>query len=254
LLGVAIDGQYAFVGGGSAGLHVVDMSDKKHPQHLLTFTEVAAGQLVKHGHLIIAEGAYGELHLIDVSNPLAPVLRSTITGEWSITDLAVQGNYLFAANYAYPADSAIMVFDISDPAAPVPVNVIPIPSSGKAAGIAVANNYLYLATTFAAQDLYIFDITDLLSPVIVSSLSIPPHHITGMTLAGDRLYLAQPVIPTGGLFTIDVSTPAQPQLIGTFLAEQFDAYAQSVAVLPAGQIVVGTSNGYLVVEEQPLSQ
>src|SRR4029079_3139053 len=67
LTGLAISGDYAYVGAGSAGLHVVDLHDPQRPRRLVTLDHEAY-DVVASGNLAFISELYGGLSLVDISD------------------------------------------------------------------------------------------------------------------------------------------------------------------------------------------
>jgi hypothetical protein len=244
LTGLALRESLAFVGGGTAGLHLVDLADPAFP-HLITTLPGEAYDIATIGKLVFVSKLYGGIRIVDVSNPSKPGVVGAIKGKWSVSDMQAVGDYLYVANYAYPDSSALLIYDIHDPARPVLTSSFDV-GQEEPGHVEVAGHYAYLGIGTIDPLLMIVDISTPSKPKKVSELAVSPAHISDMRLSGTTLYLTLPAIPGGGLRAIDVSDPANPRLKGEYQMSQ--AFANAVAVLPDDVVALGSSEGLLVLE------
>jgi hypothetical protein len=71
--GVAVSGNYAYVGDGSPGLQVIDVSNPANPQRVGGYdTSGSAGGVAVSGKYAYVADGYSGLQVIDVSNPANP--------------------------------------------------------------------------------------------------------------------------------------------------------------------------------------
>ncbi len=118
--------------------------------------------------------------------------------------IAVAGDYA----YAGATPSAVVVYDISDPANPTEVSVQSAP--GSANGAWVDDQTLYVAT--GPDGLRVYSLADPAAPAEIGSFSTGGAFATYVAVRGDVAYL------TGnfGLVALDVSDPASPDSLGGF--------------------------------------
>jgi hypothetical protein len=70
----------------------------------------------------------GDVRLVDVTNPSAPVQRGTVpTGLSGIGALAVQGNLVTVGEWINDFQARVALLDFSNPAAPVVLKIVPTP-------------------------------------------------------------------------------------------------------------------------------
>ena len=243
LTGLAISGDYAYVGAGSGGLHVVDLHDAQRPRRVVTLDHEAY-DVAASGNLAFISELYGGLSLVDISDPTAPTVLSTVTGNWSVSDMQVAGDYLYVANYAYPSTSALLIYDISDPTNPVQIGSFNTGTESPR-HVEVKGQWAYLGVGTLSGTLVILDISDPANPQSVSQLDLPVY-FSDMTFAGGHILVTLPSIPGGGLRSIDVSDPAQPRVDGQYILS--GSFTQGVATLPGQIVTLGTSQGLLVLQ------
>jgi hypothetical protein len=138
--GVAVNGHYAYMALGNAGMAVIDVSNPAKPQRVggCKTGGAAVGVAVSGNYVYVADGSAG-LVVIDVSDPANPQL---VGGH--VTMLGAEG-VAVSGKYAYVADGplGLLVIDVSDPANPRCVGGCD--TDGWASGVAVSGNYAYVA-------------------------------------------------------------------------------------------------------------
>jgi hypothetical protein len=244
LTGLALNGSLALVGGGTAGLHIVDLSDPASP-HLITTVPVEAYDVATNRNLVFVSELYGGIRIVNVANPDNPRVVGTITGNWSVSDMQAIGDYFYVANYAYPAPSALLIYSIHDPRMPILLGSFDLKQES-ARHVEVAGQYAYLGVGTDNPSLMIINISTPSLPKKVGEFAVSPAYISDMTLSGSTIYLTLPAIPRGGLRAIDVSDPATPHLNGEYQMSR--AFANAVTVLPGQAVALGSSEGLLVLE------
>ncbi len=272
---VIIEGNYAYVADGSAGLQIIDISNPANPEFAGSHnTPGSASSVTKEGnYAYVADG--GSLQIIDVSNPVNPVLADSFeTPDWTVSAVDVEGNYAYVGgggtyndalqvidisnpvnsvlagaydtygkhvvttgNYAYVGDDAsLQIFDISDPASPVLTGTYsPLE---KTLGISIVGNYAYV-TAYSAG-LQIIDISNPANPVFAGSYNTPGKAYA-VTIVGNYAYVAD---YSSGLQIIDISEPANPVFAGTY-----DTRGRSTGVTIAGNyaFVADTTSGLQII-------
>ncbi len=140
---VAVHGNYVCAAS-DAGLFVFDVASFDMPSVIAVIPlESGVSEIVMNGAcaVIAPENEVG-LRVIDISDPRLPVVAGSIATAGEARDLALAGNYVYAAEA-----SAVEVFDVSSPARPVLLESHQAPG---ATGIAVVGDYIYLAGTEAS--------------------------------------------------------------------------------------------------------
>lgn len=137
---VVIEGNYAYVAAGKAGLRVIDISDPTLPREVGALVTVENAYTIDVQESLVYLGDYGPsgLHVIDVRDPSSP--QELGVAEWSagIWSISVVGDY------AYVADGYdFFIFDVSDPTAPQQIGHVGTGCS--ALDVAVSGNYAYVA-------------------------------------------------------------------------------------------------------------
>lgn len=175
--GVAVSGDYAYVGAGE-GLKVVDISDPAHPAVVHTLTlSYKPYDICIHGNLALLADVYTGLVIVDISNPRAAAVIGTLNTVGSTTSVAAEGNY------AYISDSipdAIMVVDISAPSAPVLVGTL---SGRSGVQFDLEGNLLFASSQYSGAS--VIDVSDPAAPTLAATL--PAAWAMGVQRHGDHV-------------------------------------------------------------------
>lgn len=216
------------------GLRIVDVSDVTTPVQI-SFTPLPGW-----GEAISVAGPYayvtrshsngrsgsgcgngGILHIIDISNPLAPRLVNTITTASGGCSATYKAFDLFVSNnYVYVADSdpyGLRVMDLSNPGQPVELGN----SGGWTEAMIIQDGYAYVSNGYWGG----FRIVDISDPTTLNQVaSYETLNSTGpLAMVGQIIYLAEEAegpreVPEAkdGLRLLDVSNPISPTAIGFY--------------------------------------
>lgn len=106
---VDVNGDYAYVASGAAGLQIVSIADPSAPAVVSSLALPSAAYRIRlFGQHAFVTREDGQVSIIDVSNPVQPVLRSSVAGANSA---GVTGTWLYTGG--------MRGYDISDVTAPV---------------------------------------------------------------------------------------------------------------------------------------
>ncbi len=226
-----------------------------------------------------ATSGIGAISFYNVSNPngygsVSGVYLGSVTVDGSVTDIDIQGHFLYATAYDSSGSRAFVVIDIQDPTSPVriPNNW----SSMTTLGVDVEGYYAFLAESHyglwvcnvsnpyavtqpspgyidtpgnatavlvdggiayvadGPSGIQIVDISDPSAPVIIGSADTPGNAVK-LAMQGNTLFVAD---RTGGVQVFDVSTPTSPVAVANIAIS--DAYEID---LMGGVLVIGASDG-----------
>ncbi|MDQ7798542.1 MAG: Ig-like domain-containing protein [Candidatus Edwardsbacteria bacterium] len=201
---IAVIDSFALVASNHS-LWSVNISDPAAPVYR-GWTSIGSGDLtgivIRDTLAYLSDWGYG-LRIVNVKNPLAPVLVGSYDSPGSPRGLALSGNYVYLAD----ANSGLQVIDVSDPANPASAGSLDTP--GDAFAVAVAGNYAYVAD--ATGGLRVINISDPVSPVEAGSYFTGANYTMGVTVNGSLAYLAD---GSYGLRIINISNPASPIQFG----------------------------------------
>ena len=236
---VAVVDNTAFVacrGSYTDGLSIVDVSDPTAPVKIggynLSGNSPAGAITVVNDIAYIAAGLYGDLQIIDVSNPQAPALLSVYDTYWAI-DVTVVGNIAYVADRG----GGLKIIDVSDPTSPVLLGSIW--TLNAAYGVTVVGNIAYVATDLNGG-LVTIDISDPTSPLLLGFYRTP-HYAVDVVVEGSLAYVADSLT---GLLAIDVSDPTSLSL-----EYRYDTPGRTGAVVLAGSLayVADGNNGLQII-------
>ncbi|MDM7915928.1 MAG: LVIVD repeat-containing protein [Candidatus Eisenbacteria bacterium] len=220
---VAVDGSLAYVVSGvvSAGctgrLDVFDVStvgqEGGTPNRI-------AGIALEGGPVtlaVLADRAYvgasgGELHVVDLSNPSVPVLRTTLYGE-GIRDVGAAPGLLYAATAA-----GLDVYDLADPDSPRRIGTAPL--AGPAKSLALSGDFAFVvwdAWGSGGSALSVVDVSEPADPVVRNTMWSASKAFT-VAVSGARAFLGGGPRyggEDGFIDRIDVSDPLHPRPAGS---------------------------------------
>lgn len=213
---VAVSDRYAYVVSAYTGMQIVDVCDPVAPSYV-SWLDLDYADCVALGKTHVYVGDGWDLKVIDVSDPLEPVVIASCEVGYDIRDVVAVDRYAYLA-----AGQSLAVVDVADPCSPVPVGWCSTP--GYAHGVCIASGYAYVTGT---EGLDIIDISNPVAPFKVGRYNEGdwPSHAA---LSGTCAFLAS---GNSGLRVIDVSDPFLPGYVSgvdTYLARDIvirDPYA-----------------------------
>jgi hypothetical protein len=282
---VALVGHYAYVPTDSQGLQIVDVSDPTNPvptQLVRPYID-EHGNCITRGVAVIGNYAYTcvatdgsaynwNLHILDVSDPAAPVAVGScaFTGElqrlvgagnhayvcnsrslqiiditqpsqprrvgefqvWEGADVAISGHYAYVA-----IETGLSVLDISNPAHPFQIGTFR--TQNRVLSVAVEGNIVCLGVR--REGILVLDVSN---PAQPRELTFHDRHtsVLDLLIEGDYLYLAD---WTAGLHMVDLSTPGQTTVVGGY---PLDGRAQDVVLSKHHAYVAAGGAGLWVID------
>ncbi|RBP38094.1 hypothetical protein DES53_11292 [Roseimicrobium gellanilyticum] len=184
--GLDVAGNVAFIGNRVYGIQCVDVSDPARMKNLSTLpTDESQSVCYANGWLLSGDWAGGEVTVIDVADPSAPMARARIHLDGYGDGLAVRGNTLFASTGQHKksgpeedrhgAGHGLDIFDISDPLKPVKLSRVSFPRYYFGPcdywTPRLSANYCFASDTI--NGLFLLDIADLKNPRILGNLVLP---------------------------------------------------------------------------------
>lgn len=155
------------------------------------------------------------------------------------------------------------VWDIANPYAPQLKTTMTSPfAAGEAESHQVtygrrADGTTYMATT-SGRGVDIWNVTVTTNPVLVAAMQLPGINygdvsgaIWGLSWQGKHLYLGA---TTFGLYVVDVSNPASPQLVNTFTTAQLGGVVAGPLFALGNLLVVTTPKGYAGIATVDISE
>ncbi len=162
--------------------------------------------------------------------------HTTLLGKWIPPEgrgpsfaVAIEGNTAY-----YAAGRHLKLADVTDPAAPVTLGALALPSQINA--IAVSGTYAYVSGPFG---FYAVDVLDPAHPVALGSI---PDVAASIAIAGTHAYC----VAGWGIFVVDIANPATPVLRGSL--SLLPGYGYGVAVSGGLAYVADGVSGLKIVD------
>lgn len=198
-----------------------------------------------------------KLHIIDISNPAAPVTISTLTLPGIGRRLAKQGNTLYIACWT----AGLVIVDISDPAAPQLLSQTIFDTSAEEKNcetqdVGVKGDYAYVIDQIAG--FITLDVSNPAAPGVrdtFKAFSASNYNGYDITIADQRLFLA---CEFDGLYIFDLSNPAQPDLVSHYPEDPNDTTQPKnfyKTILSGSTLyVAGGGGGFVILDVTNLEQ
>jgi len=163
-----------------------------------------------------------DFHIIDISNPTAPIEVGSLDLPDAANGVHVSGRYAYVVTGGIGDDFHII--DISNPTAPIEVGSLDLPDA--AWDVYISGQYAYVVTDTTGDDFHIIDISDPTRPIEVGSLDLPD---TGSSVyvLGKYAYVGNSEVsgdtcPSQCEFhIIDISDPTTPSIAGSLNLSSF---------------------------------
>jgi hypothetical protein len=196
---VAISGDLALVADGSAGLKVINVSNRTSPKIVGGYyTDGNCIGVVAVGNLAYLADSDLGLDIVDFSNSAQPTRIGGYNTFGTANAVAVSGNYAYVAD----GNDGLVVIDVSNPASARRVGGYDrLPASN----ITVAGSYAYVSSN---GSLITFDVSDPTNPQPLSTLVLPGP-ISAISVAGPTGYVTS---PSGGFHIVDFTDPFLPKV------------------------------------------
>jgi hypothetical protein len=228
-------------GGGSGGVHIVDLTNPYSPVLLGTVDSTHGnGHNIIHEMMVINQGSatylienYNQLSssqkiikIIDITNPASPVLKWDLnpTDVTWVHAFHIRGNKMYTSGWG----GKVEIYDISNLAtqAPTLLGAINGNSTNHSTWTSEDGNYLYSCRETLDGDVRVYDVRNPAQPLLVRSIragdlglnAITPHNPVVM---GNKLYVAW---YQAGIQVFDITNPSDPKRIG-----QYDTFQPAFA-------------------------
>ena len=217
---VDVSGDVAYVAAGSAGLQIVDVSNRMSPRVVafLALPGNANDVKVDGARAYVAAGAAG-LHIVDISSPASPRLLGSVDTPGQAYDVRASGNLAFVAD----GPAGLKIIDVSSPDRPRIVGSIAIP--GVAHGVDVNGQIAVVAAGFSG--LQVVNVANPAAPALMGRIGLPDE-AKDVVLDGTVAYVAD---YTGSLRVVSIVNPLAPFVLAT-TEPSLGGYLMDVAVAP----------------------
>ncbi len=153
-------------------------------------------------------GTEYSLQILDITQTNQIQHTSTISSTNYITPIKIIGQYAYVINYS---NSALLIYNISDPHEPLLVHSMGILLEGAAIRrMEVVENRAYL---LSMHTLYVLDIADVSNPSILGQLPQYDYNMVDLRMSDNIAYVAT---DDGGINLYDISNPTSISALGRF--------------------------------------
>jgi type II secretory pathway component PulJ len=186
----------------------------------------------------LANSSGAEFFIVNISNPLAPVLTGSLEIGADVNGIYVSGNYAYLATSSDTAEFRII--NVTTPSAPVSLSTLNLSGNEDLYDVVVSGTYAYLGRANAAtQEFIVVNVGTPSAPTVSGSLEVGAN-VNGVALSGSYVYLATGV-DAGEFRVVNVSVSTAPTSTGTLnLPTTTDA--NDVAIYGSYAYVVTASN------------
>jgi hypothetical protein len=231
--GIQVSNGVGYFGSDSGGgIHIVSLSDPTHPTLITKITSTLGGYDTVHdltydgaGHLFVPDYCNSKsVQVWNVSNPSAPLLRTTLQGTDSICvhDVTVNGNRLYMAGWGGTLD----IWDITNIDTQAPTLLGSFNSGVHSQDVSLSADGHYLFCPREAHppvqpgpgDVRVFDVSNPSSVTMVAdldeaSLGISASSPSTSKVMGNLLFVAW---YQNGLAIFDITDPTHPVFVGNY--------------------------------------
>jgi len=224
--GIDVNGDYAYVAAGSAGLQVVSVSDRNNPVVVGSLSLAGNANDVKlmGNTAFVATGAAG-LAAVNITNPLAPALLGTFSTGDTALGVTVRGSTAYVSN-----TSNLVLVNVANPSSMSQISALTIPG-GSVRGSDV-DETRKLAVVASGSSVYVVDLATPSAPVLKGSA------VTGdardVAIGGNYVFVADYV---NSMTSVDISNPAAPVVKSHILDPNVGGYLQDVVL--SGNFAIG---------------
>jgi hypothetical protein len=163
-----------------------------------------------------------ELRIVNITNPAAPVLTSSVNlpGNGDALTTFVQSGFAYVGRAvdATAGNNEFYIINVATPGSPVTQGSVNFTGQVNNIKINAANTFAFLATAIDTQEMVVVNVTNKSSPAVSTSYNAAgTADAIDLAINGNTLYFGE-VNNTGGaeLFVINVTTPTAPALLGTY--------------------------------------
>jgi hypothetical protein len=189
-------------------LMVADISDPEAPDVVGSIDLAYIGDLAAAGGYVFVAG--DDFIVVDVTNPLQPHVEATVDLLGS-EQLAVSGDFAYVSVFYPPA---LHVFDVSVPASPTEVGLLP--DTYGITSIVVVGPYAYVPwyDSFGTPPggLKVIDVSTPSAPFVAGSVDFSDDYVGRVAVYHGYAYVAT----LDAFRVIDVTTPTAPVEVGAF--------------------------------------
>jgi DNA-binding beta-propeller fold protein YncE len=234
---VAVNGNYAFVAAGSAGLQVVDVTNRSNPVVVASLSLPGNANSVRVvGNLAFVAAGSAGLQIIDITSPRAPALRGTLSTSGNALDVNVQGNVAYVAN-----GSGLFLASVANPSVPTALSSLPL--AGLIQGVSVDPQRGVAAVAAYTSGIYVVDVSNLGAPVVRSQLPTGGAH--QVAIKGNFAFVADfETSYQDSLVSVDISNPSAPKVVSSITNKSLGGLLNDLVI--SGNLALGATGNFSI--------
>lgn len=178
---ISSDGQYLYVASWRVGLRVFSLADPLDPELVATVPLLRVTSIVREGTaLYLGRRTDGMFVIVDVSDPIHPVIADSVLITGYCEDMVVQDGKLYVADRY----QGLRIYSLANPLAPVQVGSI---TTGMVTKLAISGNTLVMC--IYGTGTYYVDVTDPAHPILRGLLPGPSGLFESLVTDGRYVYV-----------------------------------------------------------------
>jgi hypothetical protein len=219
------------------GLGILDVSNPAEPRLRGAFkTPGQAKNVALFGTKALVADHMSGLDILDVSNVARPASLGSFFLEGYSRDVVIRNTFA----YAVDAPSGLYIFDLSRAGPLEPLSTLQSPNTDRGSPLhpsieipPAGTGLPTIACVVRSQSLQVYDISNPRAPVSVATYRTPSGRPQRVALSGTLAYVAD---GQEGVLILDLATPANPAVVGTFKTPR-----------PARDVTVADSRLFVVI-------
>ena len=228
---VAVSGQYAYVADWNQDIRVINVADPTAPTEVGFYSTAGYDKFVAIDQQVLYVAADdGGVRALDISIPSSPRTLWNIPTLDEAWEVEIVGGMLFVADFA----GGLWIADVSNPTDPKVINQFP--SVGNSYSLGVTGQTVALAN--GENGVRLLDVSQLPSIQEIGHNPTPLNNIQDVTIIGQHAIVSD---RDYGLWTVDISDPASPQIVGQFALADRNGRLASI-----GQTILAASGANLL--------
>lgn len=161
---------------------------------------------------VIRSATSANFSIIDITNPAAPVVRSTLSLNGTPKNIVVDGTYAYIASDSDTQE--LQIVNIASPVAPLLSGSYNSTGNQNASGISVSGNTAFLARKNGPDiELLVINVTNHAAPALIGSLELGAN-ANDLVVSGNYLFVTSDN-NAQELKVVNISNPATPTLVGS---------------------------------------
>lgn len=217
--GVDVNGDYAYVAAGGAGLQVVSVADRTNPSIVGSLSLAGNTNDVRLlGNLAYIAGGSAGLQVVDITTPASPVLRGTLPTSGTVLDVAVRGTTAYIAN-----SSNLFIANVTNPAGMGKIGTLSL--NGTIQGVDVDTKRNLAVVTAGTTGIYVVDISNPSAPVLLGTTTTGDAR--DVAIQGNYAFIAD---YDNSTVSVDITNPASPTVVSNITDPNLGGYLQDIAL------------------------